>query len=216
MYDLSVVGLFFAKWISNSVSWPSLPTKKTTVPVVSKTIFRLFYPLLSPILTRMIQFHDSTRTQKFAFGVPRCMFFLTFPLEKQNINPIGSFSLGRMGPNRGPLVSWIQKATEQNGQPGCSECPKNNRKLTSPPYYMACLKMIFLFQRWDMLVLWRVLVGWNPAQFCGDYFIKNENKDPVIKQPGTFNGKHGLVFWAVAQVNELTAQRINQFTGFVP
>ena len=159
VYGLSVVGLFFAKWINNSVSWPSLPTKKKTVLVVSKTIFRHLYLLLSPILTRMIQFHNSTRTRKFAFGVPRCLFFLAFPLEKQNVHPIGSFSPGRMGPNRGPLVSRIQKATEKSGQPGCSGCPKNNRKLTSPPYYMACLKMIFLFQRWEMLVLWRVLWG---------------------------------------------------------
>ena len=44
VYGLSVVGLFFAKWINNSVSWPSLPTKKKTVLVVFKNDLSSFVP----------------------------------------------------------------------------------------------------------------------------------------------------------------------------
>jgi len=48
----------------------------------------------------------------------------------------------------------------KNGKSHKSQKNKNNRRLPSReltyPPKMACLKMIFLFPRWDMLISWRV------------------------------------------------------------
>ena len=59
VYDLSVVGLFLQN--ESTTLFPGHPSpQKKTILVVSKTIFRHLYLLLSPILTRMIEFHNST------------------------------------------------------------------------------------------------------------------------------------------------------------
>ena len=81
----------------------------------------------------------------------------------------GSDSTGGEFP---PSFSWIfffsEVLIEKNTMVYYRSIP--SRELTYPPK-MACLKMIFLFPRWDMLIPWRVLYMFITLDihFCGEF-----------------------------------------------